>query len=264
MEKIEINYIFSIGQRCNSTDFLKAYNMRNISGPFDHLFIDLETTFENIYNKFKLFFSAYVSFKKKYNKLVIKKPTTYLNPIFKNLETYEKIFYMGHNYYNFKLHINQNYIDNMSNNIYDWNRLLISIHHNFTDTGTCNMIRKRVNIFLYNYENNSDKLILFHMTKIMSDNTIDIYKNYIFDLKEKYKINCYLVIIYFSDKLDDGHLYENKVLIIIKKVKSYEIQLETKKIDNNRLKYNKELSIIHKYFDFKLKTYEELVNIINT
>ena len=94
--------------------------------------------------------------------------------------------------------------------------------------------------------------------------TIDNYKNHVFHLKEKYKINCYLIIIYFSDKLNDGHIFENKVLFIIKKVNSYEKQLETKQIDNNRLKYKKELSIIQKYFDFKLKTYDELINMVNT
>ena len=49
---IEIEYIYSIGHRCNCPDFLKYYNLRNISGPFDYLYVDIDTCFDNIQNNF--------------------------------------------------------------------------------------------------------------------------------------------------------------------------------------------------------------------
>ena len=49
---ITINFIFSIGLHCNSPDFLKRHN---ISRPFDYLFINIDTAFDNINNSFDLF-----------------------------------------------------------------------------------------------------------------------------------------------------------------------------------------------------------------
>ena len=57
---IEINFIFSIGFRCYSPDFLYKYKLRKISGPFDYLFIDIETVFDNINNDFDKFLSDIV------------------------------------------------------------------------------------------------------------------------------------------------------------------------------------------------------------
>ena len=51
VNRVTINFIFSIGFRCYSPDFLKCHNIRNISWPFDYLFIDIETAFDNINNK---------------------------------------------------------------------------------------------------------------------------------------------------------------------------------------------------------------------
>ncbi len=50
--KSSINYIFSIGYRCYSSDFLNIYKLRKISGPFDYLFIDFETALKIINNNF--------------------------------------------------------------------------------------------------------------------------------------------------------------------------------------------------------------------
>ena len=38
---IKINYVFSIGHRCNCVNFVKKNNLRKISGPFNNMFIDL-------------------------------------------------------------------------------------------------------------------------------------------------------------------------------------------------------------------------------
>ena len=39
-----INFIFSIGYRCYSPEFLNNFKLRKMSSPFDYLFIDFETS----------------------------------------------------------------------------------------------------------------------------------------------------------------------------------------------------------------------------
>ena len=46
-----INFIFSIGYRCYSPDFLNTFNLIKMSSPFDYLFIDFETSLKIINNK---------------------------------------------------------------------------------------------------------------------------------------------------------------------------------------------------------------------
>lgn len=47
-----INFIFSIGYRCYSPDFLNNFKLRKMSSPFDYLFIDFETSLNIINNNF--------------------------------------------------------------------------------------------------------------------------------------------------------------------------------------------------------------------
>lgn len=56
MDKITINYIFSAGFRCYSPDTLKEFGLRPFSGPFDYLFIDIESVFTLINKKMSFFF----------------------------------------------------------------------------------------------------------------------------------------------------------------------------------------------------------------
>ena len=255
---IEINYLFSVGQRCNSPDFLKYYSLRNISGPFDYLYIDIETCFDNIKNEFNLFFKDIVSFKKKDNKLVIHNSHKDIKDELHQLKKYENIYYVAQDYNNTMLNINQNYIDNLSNNLYEWKRIFISSHHDLKNIKIHNMIKERSEIFLNIYKNIPLNMILFHITKIFEEDNINKYKKYIFDLKTKYNIQSYLIIIICADKIEENECFENNVLFIVKKVKSYQEQYKLKGVDNNRLKYPREINIINKYFNLNLKTYEEI------
>ena len=49
---IIINYIFTLGYRCYSTDFIEIHKLRKMSGPFDYLYIDFETSLKIINNNF--------------------------------------------------------------------------------------------------------------------------------------------------------------------------------------------------------------------
>ena len=255
---IEIEYIFSMGHRCNCPDFLKYYNIRNISGPFDYLYIDIETCFDNIQNNFKSFFNDLVCFMKKNNKFSIHNSKQEINNKLNILSESDNIYYIAQNYYNTNLVINQNYINNVSNNLYDWDRICISTHHNLTNIKTYKMIKERTDIFMNIYNNFSEKMILFHFTKINEDDDLNSYKEHVFNLKKNYNIKCYIVIIVHSSVLKETEYFENNILFIIKKVNSYNVQYETKGIDNNRLKYTREIRILNKYFKLNLKSYEKI------
>lgn len=254
----EIQYIFSMGHRCNCPDFLKYYNIRNISGPFDYLFIDIETCFDNIKNDFKLFFCDLVSFMKKNNNLSIHNSNQQINKKLNILTEYDKIYYMAQNYHNTNLVINQNYINNVSNDLYNWDRICISTHHNLANIKTYKMIKERTDIFMNIYNHFSEKMILFHFTKINEDDNLNNYKESVFKLKKKYNIKCNIVILVHSSVLEESEHFENNVLFIIKKVNSYSVQYETKGTDNNRLKYTKEVKILNKYFKLNLKSYDDI------
>ena len=47
-----INFIFSIGYRCYSVDFLNFFKLRKMASPFDYLYIDLESSLKIINNNF--------------------------------------------------------------------------------------------------------------------------------------------------------------------------------------------------------------------
>ena len=76
--------------------------------------------------------------------------------------------------------------------------------------------------------------------------------------KKKYNINCYIIIIICSDKLDDYYIFENDILFIIKKVGDYQYQYHKKLGTDNNLNYNKEFNIIKNIFNLELMTYEQI------
>ena len=66
----EINYVFSIGYRCNSVQFLRRFEMSKFSGPFDWMYIDLETSLLNITNRFESYLDDIVILNKDENILI--------------------------------------------------------------------------------------------------------------------------------------------------------------------------------------------------
>ena len=79
-------------------------------------------------------------------------------------------------------------------------------------------------------------------------------------MKKKYNINCYIIIIICSDKLDDYYIFENDILFIIKKVNDYQYQYHNKPGTDNNLNYNKEFNIIKNIFNLELMTYEQIMS----
>lgn len=81
-------------------------------------------------------------------------------------------------------------------------------------------------------------------------------------MKKKNNINCYIIIIICSDKLDDYYIFENDILFIIKKVNDY--QYHNDHGSDNNLTYDKEYNIIKNIFNLELMTYEQNEQIMST
>ena len=106
-----INFIFSIGYRCYSPDFLNKFKLRKMSSPFDYLFIDFETSLKIINNNFDDYLYDIILFNKnnKHIELFYKKNTTEINNKYNELLE-NNIGYMAHNYNGSNLLFNQNYL----------------------------------------------------------------------------------------------------------------------------------------------------------
>ena len=77
--------------------------------------------------------------------------------------------------------------------------------------------------------------------------------NNIIELKKKYCIKCFIIIIINCDNNEDNNYYNevDKCLFIIKKVENYKTQYSKYQTDNN-LNYEKEFNIILNYFTLRL------------
>ena len=254
---IEINFIFSIGFRCYSNDFLNKYKLRKISGPFDYLFIDIVTAFDNINNDFDKFLSDIVFINKNNKVTKIYYSDNLINNQILDFVENKDIGYMSHSYNDNNLIINQNFINKTPHNLYNWDRICIFHHHDIIEKSIYEKIYERMKIFINIYKERQNNMCLFYITRIVELENLDEYKTNINNLKKKYNINCYIIIIICSDKLDDNYSLENNILYIIKKVNDYKHQYHYYGTDND-LNYDKEYNIINKIFNMKLVEYEQI------
>ena len=251
-----INFIFSIGYRCYSTEFLIDYNLRKMSSPFDYLFIDFETSLKIINNNFDDYLNDIIIFNKdtQHIELFYKNKTTEINNKFYEL-LQNNVGYMAANYNSRNLLFNQNYLDDnkISDNLYNWNTICSFLHHNILDSNIHTSIKKRCERFNNIINNYNETTTLFHITKIINCENIVDYMHNIIELKTKYGIKCFIIIIINCDNIEDSEYYNevDKCLFIIKKVENYETQY-TKYQTDNHLNYEKEFNIILKYFTLNL------------
>lgn len=254
--KIELNYIFSIGYRCYSIDFLNTHNLRKFSGPFDYLYIDFETALKIINNRFENFLSDIVLLNKNKqdSKLLYKKNTSEINNNLYNL-LINNIVYINQNYNNNNLLINQNYIDIniLSNNLYHWNSICIFLHHDLLNENIYTSLVNRCNRFINIINSYSENTALIYITKIVNCNNIIDYINKIIEVKNIYKINTFIIIIVNCDQIENSrYFYEKeKCLFVIRNVESYEEQESKYGIDNSS-DYINEFKIISEYFNFNI------------
>lgn len=253
--KPTVNFVFTIGYRCYSPNFLKKYDLRRMSGPFDFLIVDLETALKIINNKFDDYLCDIVSFHKDNQEvqLFYKKNTTEIsNKIHELMKN--NIGYMADSYNHRTLWFNQNYLDDkLSENQYNWNAICSFHHHDVTDSTIYATMQRRYERFNNILSKYDETTALFYITKIVNCQNIVEYMNNISEIKRKNNIRSFLIIIVNSDNLDDNEYYNelDKCLFVIKRVEDYETQY-SKYITDNNLEYEKEFSVISKYFTFDL------------
>lgn len=251
-----INFLYSIGYRCYSVDFLNNFKLRKMSSPFDYLFIDFESSLKIINNNFDDFLNDIILFNKnrQHVQLFYKKNTSEINQKFYEL-LQNNIGYMAHNYNGNDLLFNQNYLDDskLNNNLFYWNKICSFHHHNILDSNIYTTIKNRCENFKNIYHKYNETTALFHITKIINCKNIAEYMDYILELKKQNNIKCILIMIITCDNIEDSEYYNEveKCLFIIKKVENYDTQYAKYQTDNN-LNYKKEFNTISKYFTLNL------------
>ncbi len=264
MNKININYIFPVGFRCYSSQFLIKYNIRNAAGPFDWIIVDLETSFKLINNSFKNYLDKIVYVFNDTSKLDennTENATDKNDIIFKYKHNFT---YMARSMNDVHMYFNYLYTQLDDTNLYNCKHLCLFQHHNLFNINDINKLENRIKRFIdiYNMYNN---FVLFYISRIIESN-IDDEINNILNLKSTYNIKGYLICILCSTAKNDIKFIDN-CLFIIKTVPSYTEQFNNKDSDNNiipniaganPLNYNREYEIINEYFTFDLVQYNEI------
>jgi hypothetical protein len=236
---MEINYIFPIGERCNSAHFLNKYNLRKMAYPLDWNRIDFETCCENISNLFENFLSDIVIFKKNDKKKILFKKK--FDEIDSNLElffNYENLYgWNNRNYNHVTFRLNQHFLPKkFPNNIYDWDRLCFLWNYDVENEEIKSKINMRINRFNKIYSNNNNKTLFLHISKIINNLNEDEQINYYNKIIKKYKLNesKFCIVLCCTSILESYSTISNNNLFIFLKVPSEEEQ----KILNNYIVNN--------------------------
>jgi hypothetical protein len=268
MQKKEIKYSFSIGYRCNSVQFLRRYNMSKFSGPFDWMYIDVDSSIQNIKNEFELYLNDIVLLNKSESLLNLIYPSklSYIDLDILNFFNQDPI-YMKHNYNNQLLPINQNFTKVNSNDIYNWSKICIFLHHQLDNESELDKIKKRILVFKEINSKFYEDTLLFYISKILIKedikNEIKRLTNLYLKLDKKYQ---FISILCCSDAEEKHYKFEN-FLFIIKNVPDYKTQFDLFETDNNfewldygmiGINYDKEYDIIKTYYDFNLIEKEDI------
>ena len=250
-----LQFIFSIGYRCYSPEFLKRHNLRKISSPFDYLMVDIETAFHAIHTQFDEYLHDIVLFHKnnKQAELYYPKKTTSVNPQWNTLFDHS-VKYMGNSYDDTTLLFNQNYVDSVSSNLYDWNRICLFLHHNLLDSTVYTTLRERCTRMTSIINTYPDTTALLYMTKIIESNEDD-YMDYILQLKTKYNIHCTIIVIMNCSNRKEETIVREGCLFIIHPVASYYVQQHG--TDNNG-SYTTPFQIISHHFKLQLIEQKDL------
>lgn len=232
----EINFVFAIGERCTSFNFLRKNKITTFPGPFDKLFIDIETCFELINTNFENFMTDIVSYNHKYSKLFFKKNIETISSFFDNLYEEENgdiksLRYMKYDYCKEKILINQNFLPKIytSSDIYNWDRVCIFRHDSITKKNIRNTMNKRCERMIKVLNNHNSLLV--NMTKIISNPVNETTR--LLNLINKYDIKHEIFIIMFTTcEVDLGLFNYNNVNIYRILVESFEEQNKKYGLDN--------------------------------
>ena len=273
--KHKVHYIFSIGYRCTSGNALRDNGLRSCSGPFDYMYIDLETCFRNIANQFHGFLDPDELVTIHKNNKTVSHTKSVHESIIKFVGSDEPIKYMAHDYSHIPVLMNQKFTSewNLSENIYEWDNVCIFHHHNVNNPVIRNKIGKRCNLFNRIYETQYKHMNLFHITQIV-DVSLNMYKAYIKLLVSDYQIRCMCTIIVCTvHPFQKKYEIQDNILFIFKRVPSYEIQsssvlytMEQSKYDrgtDNNYHFTEEIEIMKSVLPIKLHPYKIIQETFN-
>lgn len=248
MEKIEIDTIFSAGFRCHSPDLLKSFGLRKKSGPFDYMFIDLQTLFEVIGTGFEDFCSDIVVFNRdKRTCDSYYRKHNYSTDLF--TELYDNpIVYMRENLSANNFVINQNYLDTAhSNNLYDWPKICIFAHHDITKKYVYDTFMRRIDRFK---AANPKRTCLLYISKILTITNLEEHMDSMIQMKKDKGVSMYLIAILCCDRLESSIHFKDNVLFIVRNVGSYDAQLNYGVGTDNNLDWTGDVAVMKEYFTF--------------
>lgn len=224
---MEINYIFTLGRRCNSTQFLNHYNMRRYSSPFDWLIVDFETSIVNIKTKFKIFLNDLLIYNKTGPKDLLNSDSGVIDPLFKKLDELD-VRYMTLNWNEAGSCFNQNFLPtNLTGNVYEWDRVCLFRHLTMkTHVDLLDKLRSRIDKFNSIFEGNHDKVLLFYISEIINKCDIEKREQEFVNIVKKYEMTNPFFIVLTVGEAVDLHLDRiDNVWFCIFQVPPYEKQI---------------------------------------
>ena len=263
MKKVEIQASFAIGYRCNSVQFLRRYQMSKFSGPFDWMYIDLQSAVDNITSEFNDYLSNIVIVNGKEKAPTPLGRATVNGDILDFSKT--QMVYMAHDYKNTKLPINQNWTTPTSNDIYKWDRICVFLHHHLEEESEVEKIKIRIDRFLDLIKNSPDKVLFLYISKILGGNIELEIEKQIQLFRKLDGVN--IVSILCSSETNSFHKKIDNVLFIVKNVPSYDAQYHSTGNDNDLewsqwgmkgINFDFEFAIICNYFSFNLIDKEDI------
>ena len=239
----EINYTFSIGSNCDSTFFIREYDLCKISGPFDWVYIDFASAIANIKEKFIRFTSDIFYYSDENNYDFQDEETwgsyvfnsKYLDTVDSRLRTIGKKEFTLHHEKPFKtpFFIKQHYLPlKLDNNLVQWNRSCWFPHHNFQDPIQINVLENKIMAFNQLYEGDKDKILFLGFNKF--ENLNNAYK-YIKECVHEYHssnlgCNVFYIILAPTDSAPEVHNY-NGITIFLTNYeanKMYQFEFDSK------------------------------------
>lgn len=239
--KITIKHAFSIGYRCNSSNFLNMHGHRIMSSPFDYMYIDFESALRCIQDEFANYTKDIVIFNKpnKIASLFNHKNTTVVLPEIQHLlDTEEPILCNHQDYYEETLFFNQNYlsIGNESEsegaalslaaaaattNMYKWKSICLFFHHNMTLVRSIETLDRRCLRMMSCIRSRNTLLLYINQNTGFSDLSAEIakYQSMIarYVPRNQYP-NIYFAIILYSEKYEDSIIFLEPALFMVKKI----------------------------------------------
>lgn len=236
MENTKIHYIFGIGRRCNVTRFLRVSRFTKFASPFDWLICDFETALDCLKNNFSLFLTNIVNYQKESHFSSCNTSTPEIHQELK--ETFDKsdLCYMKHDYNKLLLRINTNYLPKtISNDFYQWDRILMYPHHNPGDKNDKDKFIRRIERLQELLKNHLDNTLLFYMDKIVEEKDEITRTKTIEEIYDLYNVPakiCYIMCV--VTKQPFRYKKYKKLTFIYFPVNDYETQLKTfRATDNN-------------------------------